>query len=74
MLFNQIVREQVVPLSLSLNNKMTLSEELRFAQRERSFGYVGRTANDVAIDMEKIIAEAVDDAIIDCRQENSSLF
>ena len=61
MLFNQIVREQAVPLSLSLNNKMTPSEELRLAQKERLFGYAGRAANDVALDMEKIIAEAVDE-------------
>ena len=59
MLFYQIVREQAVPLSLSLNN-MTTAEELRLAQKERLSGYAGRAATNVAQDMEKIIAEAVD--------------
>ena len=58
MLFYQIVREEAVPLSLSLNKKMTISEELRLAQRERLSGSVGKSASDVAFDMEKIIAEA----------------
>ena len=58
MLFNQIVREEAVPLSLSLNKKMTISEELQLAQRERLFGFVGNSASNVALGMEKIIAEA----------------
>ena len=57
MLFYQIVREEAVPLSLSLNNIST-AEELRLAQKERLSSYIGAAANDVVSDMEKIIAEA----------------
>ena len=58
MLFHQIVREQAIPLSLSLKPKQNVLEDLIFAQSERSAGYVGRTAEDVAMDMERIITEA----------------
>lgn len=58
MLFHQIVRDQAIPLSLSLNPKMSASEELRLAMNERSAGYSGRSAKDVADDMGSIVAEA----------------
>ena len=55
MLFHQIVREQAIHLSLSLKPKQNVMEDLMFAQSERSSGYVGRTAEEVAEDMERII-------------------
>ena len=58
MLFHQIVREQAVPLSLSLKHRNLLMNELDFARAERLSGYVGRTADDVADDIERIIMEA----------------
>ena len=57
MLFRQIVREQAVPLSLSLRQR-NVSEELQLARADRMAGYVGRTADSVAAEMERIIAEA----------------
>ena len=68
MLFYQIVREQAVPLSLSLNNKMTTAEELQLAQKERLAGFAGKSASEVALDMEKIITEAEDG------QKNDTIF
>ena len=58
MLFHQIVREQAIPLSLSLKPQPNIFEELNNAKAERLAGYVGRSANSVAEDMEKIISEA----------------
>ena len=58
MLFHQIVREQAIPLSLSLNPRMGVAEELNFAIAERRAGYIGRKADDVIADMERIIAGA----------------
>ena len=58
MLFRQIVREQAIPLSLSLSPRMSALDELRLAGNERLSGYQGRTANAVAGDMERIVAEA----------------
>ena len=57
MLFHQIVREQAIPLSLSLKPKMNVIDELNFAKTYRLAGYVGRTADNVARDMEQIITE-----------------
>jgi DNA-damage-inducible protein J len=56
MLFHQIVREQAIPLSLSLNSR--IAEELRLAKAEREAGYKGRTLDSVLVDMERIVAEA----------------
>ena len=56
MLFHQIVRERAIPLSLSLNR--SVSDELKLATAERVAGYAGRTADNVAEDMERIIMEA----------------
>ena len=55
MLFRQIVREQAVPLSLSLKPTTNTLEELKSARTERSEGYVGRTANDVIGSMEQVV-------------------
>jgi addiction module RelB/DinJ family antitoxin len=55
MLFHQIVREQSIPLSLSLKQKSNTLEELYTARIERSAGYIGRAADAVAEDMEIII-------------------
>ena len=78
MLFRQIVREQAVPLSLTLYPRMSVRDELDHALSERLTGYKGRSADSVAHDMELMIAEAGNDvnvdAIIDCRQENRGLY
>ena len=58
MLFRQIVREQSVPLSLSLHKRLSIIEELDSAKAERASGYIGRTAGAVVEDMERIVAEA----------------
>jgi DNA-damage-inducible protein J len=58
MFFQQIVREQAVPLSLSLKPTVNAFEELEFAKVERLAGYTGRTASNVMGDMEQIIAKA----------------
>ena len=57
-LFHQIVREQAIPLSLSLKPTNYAIEELNYAKAERLAGYMGRTANSVANDMERLITEA----------------
>ena len=59
MLFHQIVREQSIPLSLSLlNPRIGARDELDMAKADRLAGYKGRTADNVADDMERIISEA----------------
>ena len=58
MLFHQIVREQEIPLSLSLNPRISAIKELNIAVAERRAGYLGRAAGDVADNMESIIVEA----------------
>ena len=62
MLFRQIVREQAVPLSLTLHPRMSILDELNHAVAERSAGYKGRTADSVIRDMELIVAEAGNNA------------
>jgi len=57
MLFRQIVREQAVPLSLSLTPRVSALEELNIAKSERLAGYVGRSADSVFEDMRRIIEE-----------------
>jgi DNA-damage-inducible protein J len=56
MLFHQIVRENAIPLSLTLNPKNSVMEELNDAKNKRQAGYKGRTAADIADDMERIVA------------------
>ena len=58
MLFRQIVREQSIPLSLTLNPSINVIDELNVAKAERMAGYRGRTAESLADDMERIISGA----------------
>jgi DNA-damage-inducible protein J len=60
MLFRQIVRDKAIPLSLSLNPHSGVANELLLAQQDRSSGFVGRNANEVAAAMESIISEVED--------------
>ena len=62
MLFHQIVREQAIPLSLSLKQRNHVTAELEYARADRLVGYIGRTADIVAADMERIIMEAENEA------------
>ena len=57
MFLKQIVREQSVPLSLSLNSSNAVYADLLEAQTERMNGYQGRSARDVLSDMKRAIAE-----------------
>ena len=57
MLLRQIVREKAIPLSFSLSSQAGVNEELLFAQAERRNGYIGRTADEVADDIGRIISE-----------------
>ena len=58
MLFYQIVREQEIPLSLTLKPQFSLLNELNYAKADRLLGYQGREASRVAEDMGRIIIEA----------------
>ena len=58
MLFHQIVREQSIPLSLSLSPRIETLKELDIAKADRLAGYNGRTGDSVADEMEQIIAGA----------------
>jgi addiction module RelB/DinJ family antitoxin len=58
MLFHQIVREQAIPLSLTLKPRGSAMDELKLAKADRLDGYTGRSAENVADDMERIIKEA----------------
>ena len=57
MFLKQIVREQSVPLTLSLHSSNAIYAELLAAQTDRANGYQGRNARDVLADMEKAVAE-----------------
>lgn len=57
MFLKQIVREQSVPLSLSLGSSNAVYADLLEAQTERLNGYRGRTGREVLADMERVIAE-----------------
>jgi len=57
MLFHQIVRDKAIPLSLSLHSRTKVNDELLLAQLERLSGFVGRTSDEVAAEMERVIAE-----------------
>ena len=57
MLFRQIVREQAIPLSMSLTPLISALDDLMSAKAERSAGYMGRSLNAVIEDMEQIVAE-----------------
>lgn len=58
MFLKQIVREQAVPLNLSLRPHSAVYDELLEAQMARQNGYQGRNARDVLADMERVIREA----------------
>lgn len=58
MFLQQIVREQAVPLSLSLDSSRSLYADLLSAQSERTQGYIGRSSEDVLSDMKDIIEKA----------------
>ena len=58
MLFRQIVREQAIPLSLSLSKPMGVLNDLALAKADREVGYTGRSMDNVVSDMENIVAEA----------------
>ena len=58
MLFRQIVREQAIPLSLSLNTPMGVLDDLALAKADRAIGYKGRSMGNVVSEMERIVAEA----------------
>ena len=58
MFLKQIVREQAVPLTLSLHPRNDVYDELLEAQTDRLNGYQGRNARDVLADMERVIREA----------------
>jgi addiction module RelB/DinJ family antitoxin len=62
MLFHQIVREQEIPLSLTLKSQLCVLDELNLAKAERLSGYQGREANRVITDMERIIMRAENDS------------
>ena len=59
MLFHQIVRDQAIPLSMALYPNVNAIEELRFAQYDRLAGYVGRSASEIAEEMERVIESAM---------------
>ena len=58
MLLKQIVRENSIPLSLSLNPDSKLRDDLIFAQLERIAGYKGTSGDAITEKMNAIIAEA----------------
>lgn len=58
MLFHHIVREREIPLPLTLNKPPGVSDELALAKKQREDGFRGRSAETVANDMAKIVAEA----------------
>jgi len=58
MLFKQIVRDQAIPLSLTLYPRMSTLDELILAKTERVDGHVGRTAAAVVDDMDSMVADA----------------
>lgn len=60
MFLKQIVREQSVPLSLSLNSSNAVYADLLEAQTDRMNGYQGRNARKVLADMKRAITEVED--------------
>lgn len=58
MFLMQIVREQAVPLNLSLNPPQALYADLMHAESERAAGYQGRTGDEVLSEMRQIISDA----------------
>ena len=58
MFLQQIVRDQAVPLSLSLREPSTPYRTVRRAQAARAEGYKGKTAEELLADIDSIIKEA----------------
>ena len=58
MFLQQIVRDQAVPLSLSLSSEQSLYADKKKKKIEREKGETGRTAEAVLADMDKIIEQA----------------
>jgi len=58
MFLHQIVRDQAVPLSLSLSSEQSLCADLLRARSDRSQGKQGRMAEDLLKEMDSIIEEA----------------
>ena len=58
MLFHQIVREQAVPLSMSLGPSVSALDDLAHAKADRIAGNRGRAFDDVVSDMKQIVAKA----------------
>ena len=58
MLLQQIVREQSVPLSMSISSQNSLYSDLLLAEDERKNGFKGIRADKILEEMDKIIAEA----------------
>ena len=56
MFLHQIVRDQAVPLSLSLHTERSIYADLLASQTERAMGAYGRNARSVLTDMDEIIA------------------
>ena len=59
MLLHQIVREQSVPLSMSISSQNSLYSELLLAEEKKKNGFTGIRADKILEEMDKIIAEAV---------------
>ena len=58
MFLNQIVRDQAVPLTLSLSSEQSLCADLLRAKAERAQGEPCRDADDVLKGMRTIVEEA----------------
>ncbi len=58
MFLTQIVRDQAVPLTLSLSSEQSLCADLLRAKAAREKGEIGREATDVLRDMATIVEEA----------------
>ena len=62
MLLKQIVRDQAIPLSLSMSSDKSLREDLIFAQLARMSGYKGTSADEVADKMDAIVSQVEENA------------
>ena len=61
MFLHQIVRDQAVPLSLSLGGDRAIYADLLRAQIDRANGIPGRNARAVLAEMDTILAETEED-------------
>jgi len=58
MLFHQIVREQAVPLSMSLGSSVSTLDDLEYSKANRIAGNRGRSFDDVITEMDRIVTKA----------------